>query len=86
MPVISSFFGIVIRMYYDEHAPPHVHAAYQDEEAVMRIDTLEFHRGKLSVRARNLVVEWAAAHRQELWDDWGRAERGESLVKIAPLE
>jgi hypothetical protein len=86
MPVISSFFGIVIRMYYDEHAPPHFHVAYQDDEAVLRIDTLEVSRGQLPIRARNLVVEWAVAHRQELWDDWARAVRGEPLITIAPLE
>jgi len=86
MPEISRFYGIVIRMYYDEHPPPHFHVAYQDEQAVLRIDTLDVARGQLPRRALSLVVEWALAHRDELRQNWERAERGEPIVEIAPLE
>ena len=86
MPEISRFYGIVIRMYYDEHPPPHFHVAYQDEQAVLRIDTLDVARGQLPRRALSLVVEWALAHREELRQNWERAERGEPIVEIAPLE
>ena len=86
MPEVSRFYGIVVRMYYDEHPPPHFHVAYQDAQAVLRIDTLEVSRGHLPRRALSLVVEWALAHRHELRQNWERAERGEPIVEIAPLE
>lgn len=86
MPEVSRFYGIVVRMYYDEHPPPHFHVAYQDAQAILRIDTLEISRGSLPRRALSLVVEWALAHRDELRHNWERAERGESIAAIAPLE
>jgi hypothetical protein len=86
MPEVSRFYGIVVRMYYDEHPPPHFHVIYQDAQAVLRIDTLEVSRGTLPRRALSLVVEWAVAHREELRQNWERAERGERIVEIAPLE
>jgi hypothetical protein len=33
MPIISAFFGIVIRMYYKEHEPAHFHAEYAGQQA-----------------------------------------------------
>jgi hypothetical protein len=48
MPQISYFFGIAIYMYYADHAPPHFHAEYGEDEAVYRIDTLELLRGKIA--------------------------------------
>jgi hypothetical protein len=86
MPEISRFYGIVIRMYYDEHPPPHFHVAYQEAAATVQIDTLDLLRGRLPRRAQLLVLEWALAHRDELRDNWDRGERGEQMVPIAPLE
>jgi hypothetical protein len=86
MPELSRFYGIVVRMYYDEHPPPHFQVSYQDAEAVVRIDTLDVVRGFLPRRALNLLVEWALAHREELRENWTRVERGEPLSPIAPLE
>ncbi len=86
MPEISRFYGIVIRMYYDEHGPPHFHVYYQDQQATMRIDTLEVNRGRLPRRAIVLVAEWALAHREALRDNWRRVEQGCQLVPIEPLE
>ena len=63
MPEISRFFGIIIAMYYNEHNPPHFHAKYQEDEAQFTIDTLEIIKGKLPVRAKALVLEWASEHR-----------------------
>ena len=66
MPTLSIFFGIVIRMYYDDHPPPHFHAIYGAHEAKIGIETLELIEGKLPRRALGLVLDWAELHRQEL--------------------
>ena len=86
MPTISEFFGILIRMYYDDHNPPHFHVFYGEYEAQVSIDTLEVIKGKLPKRALALVLEWAAEHRNELREDWRLAELHEPLDKIEPLE
>lgn len=86
MPRISEFFGIVIAMYYNDHAPPHFHARYAEHEATFRIDTLAVLEGSLPRRAAALVVEWATAHGPELSEDWDLARAGQPLNRIAPLE
>ncbi|MDA8377384.1 MAG: DUF4160 domain-containing protein [Phycisphaerae bacterium] len=86
MPTISLFFGIVIRMYYDDHAPPHFHAYYQEHAAVILIETVAVRDGYLPRRAMTMVIEWASAHRDELIADWKLAAEHEPLNKIAPLE
>ncbi len=57
MPELSRFYGIVIRMYYDDHGPPHFHAYYGDMEVVVDVRTLAVLAGKLSSRAMGLVIE-----------------------------
>jgi len=59
MPAISAFYGILIRMFFNDHAPPHFHARYGEFEATIDIDTLEVMQGDLPSRALNLVKEWA---------------------------
>ena len=86
MPEICSFYGIVVRMYYDDHRPPHFHVSYQGADAVVRIDPLAVVRGDLPGRARAMVMEWGLAHREELRQNWVRAERGERIFPIAALE
>lgn len=86
MPAISRFFGIVIAMYYNDHLPAHFHAQYAEYRAKVAIDTLELTDGKLPRRALALVLEWAALHRQELRDNWQRAQHGLPLEPIDPLE
>ena len=86
MPTISQFFGIFIRMYFDDHPPPHFHAIYGREEAILAIDTLAVLEGRLPRRALSLVLEWANLHRAELSDNWKRAERHEPLTRVAPLD
>lgn len=86
MPEICRFFGIVIGMYYNDHPPPHFHARYGGQKALIAIDTLTVLRGQLSPRVRGLVVEWASAHQSELWKDWELARKDEPLEKIPPLE
>jgi hypothetical protein len=86
MPRISEFFGIIIAMYYNDHAPPHFHVKYAEHEAELSIDTLETLQGSLPRRGLALVLEWAVLHRNELRENWERARRGEPLARIEPLE
>jgi hypothetical protein len=86
MPTISKFFGIAIRMYYDDHAPPHFHVYYGEDSAILEIETLRFLGGNLPRRAQALVLEWAADHRDELLTDWQLAADHQPLNDIAPLE
>jgi len=86
MPCVSDFYGIAIYMYYSDHAPPHFHAEYAGDEVEVEINTLAVLRGDLKRRAIGLVLEWAAAHRQELLDDWNRARQGLPLVAIEGLQ
>lgn len=85
MPEISRFYGIIIKMYFNEHNPPHFHIEYQDYEAVMNIETGEV-VGKISRRALNLVYDWLDQHRDELLVNWKRIEERKPLNKIKPLD
>lgn len=85
MPEISRFFGIVVRMFYDDHAPPHFHATYAGQEVIIGIRSLNVLRGRLPARALGLVMEWASLHEDELMDDWNRARRQSPLRPIPPL-
>lgn len=85
MPKISEFFGISIHIFYREHLPPHFHAVYGDEEALVTIDNLSIFSGRLSPRAMGLVVEWASLHQQELRHVWGQAMEHQPLDRIEPL-
>jgi len=86
MPRISAFYGIMIYMYYKDHAPPHFHAIYGEYEAEVLIQTGQILRGFLPSRARSLVVQWATMHGEELLDDWNLARNGELLRPVEPLE
>jgi hypothetical protein len=85
MPSISEFFGIVILMYFNDHAPPHFHARYGEYEALIQIAPLGILRGDLPPRALSLVMEWAKIHQDELMDDWNCASNNKKLQKIPPL-
>ena len=86
MPKISEFFGISIYIYYREHQPPHFHAIYGDDEALISIDSLALLEGKLSPRVMGLVVEWASIYRDELRLDWEQAVAKQPLSWIEPLK
>lgn len=86
MPRISAFYGIVIAMYYNDHAPPHVHALHKGQEAQIAIATGAVLRGHCPPRALRLVRDWMTEHREELNVCWERARRHEPLPRIAPLE
>lgn len=79
MPIISTFYGILIRMYFADHAPPHFHAAYQGHEALVRIDDGGIIEGSLPGKARKLIAEWVEVHRAELETNW---QRGQDLLPM----
>ena len=85
MPEISRFLGIVIAMYYRDHAPPHFHAQYGDFDVIVRISDGSV-EGKFPRRALNLVLEWYNLHKAELADNWERCRERKPLRAIDPLE
>jgi hypothetical protein len=86
MPEISRFFGIVIRMFFDEHNPPHIHAEYQGQKAVFDLNGNVTHGNLGSRTATKLVREWIDLHENELREDWELAQMGQNIKKVAPLE
>ena len=85
MPVISRFYGIVIKMYFADHAPPHFHAEYAEHEVRIAINSLGVLSGHLPPRAMGLVAEWATIHQHELQALWNRASKLEPLTRVDPL-
>jgi hypothetical protein len=85
MPELSRFYGIIIRMFFDDHQPPHFHAIYGGNEALINIETLAVVAGKLPPRALGLVAEWALLHQHELKEAWRRAKDLQPAGKIDPL-
>lgn len=85
MPRISAFYGIVVSMYFADHAPPHFHARYGEHEAQVLVASGEILAGSLPRRAASMVEEWTALHRVELERNWERAVAEEPLATIEPL-
>lgn len=85
MPEISRFYGIVIKMFYNDHPPPHFHAEYGSDQMLVNIETLAVIAGKLPPRATGLVMEWAAQRQDDLRNDWNRARNMDPLDGIDPL-
>jgi len=86
MPELSRFFGIIIRMYYDDHPPAHFHAIYGDQEAQISIDPIQVLHGQIPRRALSMVFEWTALHQRELMENWLRLQQDQAAQKIEPLE
>ena len=85
MPTISIFFGIVIKMFFEDHNPPHFHAEHQGEMAVFdfRGNIL---RGDISSRtAVRLIREWVDLHQTELDENWNDMQAGREFHRIDPL-
>ena len=85
MPTISAFYGILIQMFWNDHAPPHFHALYAEDEVLINIQTFEIMAGQMPRRALALVLEWAQEHRSELMEDWKLCEQKQQPKKILPL-
>lgn len=86
MPIISSFFGIIIAMYFDDHAPPHFHAKYNEFKAEILIKELSIRKGKLPPQVLGFVIEWPTQHQNELIENWNRMEKGIPFENIEPLK
>ncbi|MGH7882822.1 MAG: DUF4160 domain-containing protein [Candidatus Dormibacteraceae bacterium] len=86
MPRISAFYGIIVRMYHDDHAPPHVHVQYSEKWAKISIGEVKVIDGSLPPRVIRLYREWAGLHQNELLENWRRARRSLPLEPISPLE
>lgn len=86
MPEISRFFGIIVAMFYNDHAPAHFHARYGDWRIEIEIASLRILAGQLPPRALGLLMEWAAQHREALLEDWELARKHAVLKRIPPLE
>ena len=82
MPIITRFYGILIKMYFREHGVPHFHAIYGEYNGVYEIETLEMIEGDLPRRAQNLICKWAEQHQEELLSMWKTQE----FRKIAGLQ
>ena len=85
MPEISRFYGIVIRMYFNDHNPPHFHAQYSEYDVIINIRTLAVISGRLPGRALGLVAEWGSIHSDELLELWEKARTSQQLHSIDPL-
>ena len=84
MPEISRFLGIIIAMFYTDHAPPHFHARYGEFKIKVFINDGVV-EGKFPKRALKHVLEWYELHKEELMVDWDLASQGKEPNKIAPL-
>ena len=82
MPEICRFYGIIIKIFFGDHPPPHFHAVYGDYNGLFNIETLELIEGDLPKRAIKMIVEWAAIYKNELMDMW----KSQELRKLPPLK
>jgi hypothetical protein len=85
MPEVSRFYGIVIRIYFADHNPPHFHALYGDEMVEIDIQRLAALAGKIAPRALGMVIEWATLHQTELLTLFNQAQQNQPITKIDPL-
>lgn len=82
MPEITRFYGIIIKLFFGDHPPPHFHAVYGEYNGLFDIQTLEMFEGDLPARAKKLVSEWAALNQVELLEMWNNQE----FRKLSPLK
>lgn len=84
MPVITRFYGMVIKMYLlgKEHNPPHFHVMYGEYNGVFDLNTLTMTEGDLPAKARDLALEWAKRYQGDMQEMWNT----QSFRKLPPLE
>jgi DNA-binding IclR family transcriptional regulator len=85
MPIISIFFGIVIRINFEDHNPPHLHASHGERRALFDLATGRLMAGALPRRETRYVVEWILKNRTELMRNWELAVQGQPTFKIEGL-
>ncbi len=89
MPILSMFYGIIIRMYYadnQQHHVPHIHAEYGNNKAVFSIEDGKLLAGKFPKGQTRLVLAWIEIRHEELYANWKLAVKGEEVFKIDPLK
>ncbi len=82
MPEITRFYGIIIKLFFGDHPPPHFHAVYGEYNALFNIETLAMIEGDLPPRAMKMVIEWAGQQQNELLLMWNNQE----FHKLPPLK
>ncbi len=82
MPEISRFYGIIIKLFFADHPPPHFHVVYGEYNGIFNIDTLNMIEGDLPDRAKKMVVEWASIYQKDLMDIW----KTQKFKKLPPLK
>lgn len=82
MPEITRFYGIIIKLFFSDHPPPHFHVVYGEYNALFDIETLEIIEGDLPNRAQKMVVEWSTRYQTELMAMWTEQQ----FHKLPPLE
>lgn len=85
MPEISLFYGIRIMMYYDDHNPPHFHAEYNGQKAIVDILKSCVIKGGLPSKQLKLILAWSVIHQDELMQNWELSKDGKPLNAISPL-
>ena len=85
MPEICRFYGIIITMFVNEHNPPHFHVRYMEYRALIDIANGTI-TGTMPRRALKMIYDWLDLHKEELMDNWVRAQNGGTLDKIEPLK
>ncbi len=86
MPEISRFYGIIVRIFTDDHTPPHYHAYYNEFEILVDIENFRIIAGNFPPKALGLLIEWTAIHKSELMDNWILAINKKHTFKIEPLK
>lgn len=89
MPILSMFYGVIIRMFHfdnQKHHEPHIHVTYQGQSAILSIPDGTVIEGEISAKKMKLVRAWIEIHQDELMADWELAVRGEETFKIEPLK
>lgn len=86
MPTIAYFLGITVRMYFNDHAPPHFHVRYQGFRARVLISDGEVIDGRLPPTVARLVKEWTNLRREALERNWKAARSDGALERIGGLE
>ncbi len=85
MPEISRFYGIIIRMFFNEHNPPHFHAEYGEYRCIINLND-ELVKGTMPKRALKLIFEWLELHKEELLVNWEKCLNNIEPNHIEPLK
>jgi hypothetical protein len=84
MPVISRFYGIVIKMYLrqKEHNPPHLHAIYGDYVGLFSLEEGEMYEGDIPVKEQKLIKNFILHYKEQLYDMW----KTQNFYLLPPIE